>query len=506
MDHVNRVVKNTFFLYVKMFITIFMSLYATRIVLDTLGANDFGIFNLIVGLIAMLNFFNTAMTLSSQRFMSYAKGKGNFNEEVSIFNISILLHFSIGVFLVIILSISGAYLIDSVLTIAPDKIDTAKLIFDFMIAGMFFTVLSVPYDAVINAHEDMHIVAILGVMESLLKFGAAILITMFFEDKLAFYGFLIASIAFLNMTAKIILGHVKYLEVKLSISEYFDKKLFMKMRDFALLTFAGTFTQMVSNYGQGVVLNVFFGTVVNAAQGIVAQVSGQLGAFAVTMLKALNPMITKSEGSGNRQLMIGASMKGSRLSFYLLIFFYVPFLLETQTIFDLWLVDVPEYTIVFCKLLLIRNLIEQLFVTLTTSIASVGNIKEFQIYNSILNILPLVVSYFLFKAGLPPATMYMIFIVYSLMQGALYLYFAKKECHMSIKSYIDNVILRSLIVFLMIFFIALIPHYFIDNEYIRLLLLCLLHGITFFIVIWYVGLLQDEREYALKIIVSKLRK
>jgi len=503
MQAARRVLKNTIFLYAKMGITIFSSLYATRLILNALGISDFGIYNLIAGLITMLIFLNAAMAQASQRFMSYSHGKADKNEQKSIFNISIILHFIIGVLAIILLESIGPFLFDGILKIDPDRLESAKVIYQFIIVSTFFMIISVPYDAVINANEDMLFVAIIGILESLLKLGVAIYITQYFGDRLIIFGLLMALVSMMIMAIKSFYSHQRYPDVIINIRKYFDKVLLKDMTSFTGYTLIGQSTSIISGYGQGFILNIFFGTIVNAAQGVVGQVSGQLGAFAGTMLKALNPMITKSEGAGDRELMLNTSFTGSKISFFLLIFFYVPVILEMSTIFNYWLVEVPEYTIIFCKLLLLRNLIEQLYVTLYSSIASVGNIKHFQIYNAALNIFPLPIAYILFSMDYSPVALYVVFLFYSIFQGAIYLYFAKRECGMSIKKYFEEVIFKSIITLVLITFIVLVPYSLIELEPYRLFSVVIINTFAFLVVVWLIGLTRIERNFILQLINRK---
>lgn len=500
MQAARRVLKNTGFLYMKMGITVFSSLYATRLVLNALGASDFGIFALIMGLIGMFMFLNAAMSQSTQRFMSYAQGKKDFQEEKSVFSISVIIHFVIAAVLVLLLYSFESYLFDHLLTIDAQRIETAKIIYTYMLFGTFFMIVSVPYDAVINAHEDMLFFAILGILESFLKLGIAIYVTFADSDKLIVYGFLMAFLSFVMTALKAMYSHKKYPEVQVSILKDFDAQLFKKMFSFAGYTFINVSTQMLANYGQSVVLNMFFGTIVNAAQGIATQVSAQLAMFASTMLRALNPMIVKSEGAGNRQLMLDASFVGIKISFYLLMFFYIPVLLEMDAILNLWLVEVPEFTIIFCTLLLIRNLIEQLYVTLNSSIMSVGNIKMFQIVNSVWNLFPLPAAYVLFKMGFPPTATYVVFIIYSFIQGGIYIAYAKKECAMSLRAYFNNVIVKSLVPFIIVFALVSIPHFLIENEVYRIISVLFFNVIIFILVVWRLGLSEIEKEFIKKLV------
>jgi hypothetical protein len=262
---------------------------------------------------------------------------------------------------------------------------------------------------------------------------------------------------------------------------------------------------MIANYGQGIVLNMFFGTIVNAAQGVAGQVSGQLGAFANTMLKALNPVIAKSEGAGNRQLMLKASMMGSKIAFFLMMLFIVPVLIEMPYIFKLWLKNVPEYAVVFSRLLLIRGLIEQLYITLGASISAVGNIRLFQIVISILNFFPLGITYLLFTLHYSPVVMYFVFILYSLLSAVFVLYFANSTCGLSIFSYLKIVVYPCLISFVLIGMFSVMPIFFLTEGFTRLFVVIGISFISFVLTSWLIGLTSEER-LNIKVLIIKRYK
>lgn len=493
MQAAERVVKNTGFLYARMGITVFISLYATRLILNSLGAGDFGIFNVVGGCIAMLTFLNNAMATATQRFMSYAQGEGNADKQRDIFNVSIFLHLIIGFLVILLLEGFGYFLFKGILRIDPERLYATKTIYHFMVVSTFFTIVSVPYDAVINARENMFFVAILGIVESILKLGIAIFVTVILSDKLIWYGLLMAALSVFLLIVHFIYCHNRYEEVEFNIRKYFRKSLFKEMSSFAGWSFMGSSSSMIANYGQGIVINMFFGTVVNAAQGIAGQVSGQLGAFASTMLKALNPLIVKSEGAGDRNLMLKASLAGSKISFFLLMVFYVPVILEMPFIFHLWLKKVPEFTIIFCRLLLIRNLIEQLFLPIASSIGAVGNIKKFQIFNLILNFLPLIFSYVLFSLGYPAYYLYIVFIIYSIFSAGIILSFAKKECGLSISYFFSEILNRCVSSFIVTIILSSVPLFTINEGFTRLILVFSISVIIFFISVWFIGCTRDER-------------
>ena len=508
MEPAHRVARNTGILYARMAITVFVSLYTTRLILGALGEDDFGIFNVVGGAIGMLMFLNNAMAGASQRFMSYAQGAGEINRQKQIFNVSIVLHVAIAIVIFFILEGAGYFLFNGILKITEARILTAKLIYQVMIVSTLFSIISVPYDAVINAHENMLLFAILGIVEAALKLLIAFFILNATFDRLEVYGILMAVLSvFLFILRQAYCRHY-YTECSIQIRKYFNKSLFKEMTSFAGWTFLGSTTSLLGNYGQGIVLNMFFGTIVNTAQGISGQVSGQLGAFASTMLKALNPVIDKSEGAGNRSMMLRASMAGTKISFFLLMLFYIPVLIEMPYIFKLWLKNVPDYAVIFCRLLLIRNLVEQLYTTLTNSIAAVGNIKKFQIYSSSLYILPLIVSYFIFLLHYPPYFLYYVFLLFSILSLGVTIYFAKINCDLSIPVYFRTIVLRCFVTFIIIFSLSVIPVIFMNEGIPRLVFVMGISLISYLITIWFVGFANDERAKAhqiLKALMDKLK-
>ncbi|MDR3651541.1 MAG: MATE family efflux transporter [Paludibacter sp.] len=508
METAHRVAKNTGFLYARMAVTVFISLYTTRLVLAALGVVDFGIFNVVAGAIAMLTFLNSAMASATQRFMSFSQGAGDHEKVKTIFNVSVLLHLTIAIILLLLLEVVGYFLFKSVLVIPEGRIKVAKFIYQFMIVSTLFTIISVPYEAALNARENMLVFSIFGIVEAILRLAIAFYITYANFDKLFIFGLLTAAISFLLLVFKGIYCSRMYYECRIDIKTHFDKPVFNEMTKFAGWTFLGSSSSILANYGQGIVINMFFGTIVNAAQGIANQVSGQLGAFAMNMLKAINPVIDKSEGSGNRQKMLSVSMTGTKMSFFLSILFIIPVYIEMPYILNVWLKKVPDFTIVFCRLLLIRNVIEQLYITMGNTIAAVGKIRSYQISNSILNLFPLVITYVLFKFNFPPYALYIVFIGYAICGGIITLYFTKNVCDLSINLYLRKVIFPSLTTSMLIVIFSLIPYFLLGDGFTKLLLVGVTSTITFFIFVWFLGFTNEEQSMArqiMKIPIVKLK-
>ncbi|MGQ7867780.1 MATE family efflux transporter [Sunxiuqinia sp. sy24] len=502
MQAAKRVALNTGILYARMAITVFISLYATRLILAALGAEDYGIFNVVGGAIAMLTFLNGAMASATQRFMSYAQGEGDENKQKQIFNVSIILHLVIGFILVGVLEIVGYFLFSSVLVIEADRMDVAKLIYHFLVVSTFVTVISVPYDAVINAHENMLVVAIVGIVEAVLKLSIAIYVTYTGHDKLASYGLLMALLSIFVLLVLRIYCHKKYPEVIINIQKYFHKGLFREMTGFASWSLLISASGIITMQGMSIILNSFFGVIVNAAQGVANQISGQLMAFSNTMLKALNPVIVKSEGENNREQMLMGTITGSKISFFLLSFFAVPVVIEMPFILDLWLKDVPEFAIIFCRLNLIRLVINQFTVTFPTAIGAMGDLKQFSIWIALAYATLLPASYLAFKLGASPEIIYINLIVVTVGLSIIKVYFTHRLCGLSLKGFYRDVLLRSLATLLVTFLLACVPMLFLNSGFIRLIAVLSASSVAFLLMLFWVGL--NKREEQLIIAISKV--
>jgi O-antigen/teichoic acid export membrane protein len=490
-----RVVMNTGILYAKMGITIFISLYTTRLILNSLGVSDFGIFNIVGGAIAMLGFLNAAMAGATQRFMSYAEGEGNRDKQKNIFNISVVLHFGIAVLLGIVLLGAGYFFFNGILNIPEERMYAARMIYYFMIVSTMFTVMTVPYDAVLNAHENMLYYAIVGIIESVLKLVVALIVVYTLSDKLIVYGALMAGISLLVMIIMRMYCHRKYEECVFHPRRYYDKALMKEMSGFAGWNFLTSSSSMIGQYGLGVVLNHFFGTILNAAQGIANQLCGQLQVFSNTMLKALNPVITKSEGAGNRSLMLQASMSGCKFSFFLLAFFAIPFLIDADFIMKLWLKNVPEWGVVFFRFQIVRTLIEQLTIVLGVSISAQGDIVGLNKVKSILNILPVAFTAILFHLGYSPYYMYIIWIFcWSILGGGTNIFYVRKKCNLSIRKYLHGVLNPCLVLFCIVFGAAYIPYIVLPVGIIRFLCIAIISILCLLILLWFFGLNKSEKQ------------
>lgn len=503
----NRVIKNAGFLYAKMSITMFISLYTSRLILNSLGASDFGIFNIVGGAIAMLGFLNAAMASATQRFMSYSEGEGDKEKQKSIFNVSFVLHLGVSLIVGIALLIAGYFFFNGILNIPQDRIFAAKVVYGSLLVSTMFTVMTVPYDATMNAHENMKYYAVVGIFESILKLTVAFACLYTVYDKLIVYAILMACIPLITLTIMRVYCHRHYEECVIAFREYWDKDLMKSLTSFAGWNFFGSISVLVGNYGNGLVLNHFYGVVLNAATGIANQLNGQLLVFSNNMLKAVNPVITKSEGSGDRLKMLSITITSSKFSFSMLAFIAIPFIIEMPFIQKLWLKNVPAWAVLFAQLQLIRTLTEQLTVSYGTAISAEGHIAKYNLCISLLNLLPVSLLYILFSFGYSPVTMYVLNIsIFGFLLDAVKIYFVHRNCGLNYNNFIFKLFIPLILNFVFTFCITYIPQFFLEEGWLRLVLTFLIGISCYCILFWLISMNKTERTQVILIFLKLKHK
>lgn len=423
-----RVLKNTGFLYAKMGITVFISLYTTRLILNGLGTSDFGIFSIIGGAIAMLSFLNVAMAGATQRFIIFYDGIAEKEIQRKIFNISVILHVFVAITAVLILSIAGFFFFNGVLNIDEERLMAAKVVYGSLIISTMFTILTVPYDAILNARENMFYYAVVGVIESFLKLGVALIVVHTSFDKLIVYGILMACTSIITMVIMRIYCHRYYEECYFDIRKYWDKSMATEISRYAGWSFIRATSTMISQYGTGILMNHFFGTLVSAAQGIANQISGQAGALGPQISKSLNPVVVKSISTKNTQQTTQAVLIGTKMMLLVETICFLPIILQTDYVLELWLNQVPEYASIFTSLLLVVNLIDTMYIFLNTAVEATGKIKHFQWTMSLISLAPICICVISFVISAPAYIAYVSMIIASLLKMIAVSFYAHKQC------------------------------------------------------------------------------
>ena len=506
MKVAQKVAMNTGFLYGKMVITMFVSLYSVRLILKALGVEDYGIFALIGGVIGMLSFLNGAMTNATQRFFSFNLGSKDEKKLKDVFNISVIIHLVIGLLVVLILEIGGAFLFNGILNIPPERVASAKIVFHFMVVSAFFTINAVPYSAAINAHENMLLDSLVGIFESFMKLGIAIFLLRSNSDRLVMYGLLIASLTILVRFINSFYSIRNYKECRFEPRAMINVPLMKEMFSYAGWSLFGTLCFIARNQGLAFVLNLNFGIVINAAYGVANQVNGQLSAFSSNMYRALIPQIIKSEGGGDRQRMLKLTMLGCRVASLLMAFFAIPLIIEMPYVLKIWLSDVPEYTIVFAQLVLMLKLTQLLTSGLIPAFGAVGKIRAVRLTVGIVLILTLPLAILLIRLGLPAHFVLIGSIFIELIAGGLRIFYAGRIIGMSIVSFLKTVVVKLLIVYAISIAIAYLPSMLLDEGFSRLLSTIAISSLAILTTGWFVVFDEDEKNQILSLVKAVLVK
>lgn len=371
-----RIFKNTLFLYFRMLLTLGVTLYTSRVVLNNLGVEDFGIYNVVGGIVTMMAFLSGAMSSATQRFLSFELGKESIEKLHNVFKMSINIHWLIILIVVLITETVGLWFVNTQLVIPPERLVAANWVYQCALFSFCCSVLGVPYNAVIIAYEKMSAFAYISIVDVFLKLTVVFLLAAHDGDKLQLYALLLAMVSML-----ILVCYYSYARWQFTVARfswYWDTDLFKTLFSYTGWNLFGNVAAVATNQGINVLLNLFFGATVNAARAIAFQVNSAITGFVTSLQMSINPQIVKSYASDNHVYLHQLIMRGSKYAFFLLYALALPILLQTETVLTLWLVNPPEYTVLFCQLILVDALITTISGSLMASVQATGNIKLYQ--------------------------------------------------------------------------------------------------------------------------------
>jgi O-antigen/teichoic acid export membrane protein len=488
----NRVIFNTGIVYARLIFSLLVGLVTTRIILNALGETDYGIYSLVAGVIGTLSFLNASMANASMRFMSHSLGSGDSELVKRTFNTSLIIHFFLGFVVVLIMEIGGLLMFKYWLNIPPDRLYDAKVIFHFMVITTFVSVISVPFDAVMNAHENFLAISLIAMFGISVGLGIAFYISYIDSNQLIIYGFLVLLNQIMIRIIKQVYSRINYVECKIRLKDYIDKVLIRNILSFASWSMLGVSSGIIITQSKSILLNMFFGVNLNAANGIANNLTSQLNNFSASMTQAINPQIMKSEGGGNRDQMIRLTTMAAKFSVFLFAIFSIPVFIETPYLLWLWLENVPDFVVIFTRLMILTMIIEKFTFPITTAISAIGRIKEITIVGLIAISLTIPIAYFLFKAGMPPQTIYLVGIFISLLSAGVRLYYGKKIAGINIGSFLKTVVLKSSVPIILAAGFTILPFLFLNESFIRLVLTTGISIVASVVLIRYIGLTKEE--------------
>lgn len=480
-------------LYFRMILTMIVSLYTSRVILNTLGVEDYGIYNVVGGVVSMFAFFNSAMSSATQRFLSFEIGKGDFAQLRKTFNATQIIHIGIAGVIFILAETVGLWFLKTYLVIPPERLEAAIWVYHFSVLSFMVSIIQVPYNATIIAHERMNVYAYVSIIEVLLKLLIVFMLTWITYDKLILYGILHFGVVFIIAAIYRVYTRSNFEESKFELVK--DQKLYKTLISYSGWSLFGNIAGVAQGQGVNIILNIFFGPVLNAARGIAIQVQSALQAFVSNFQIAVNPQIIKYYSADNKDYLLSLVIRSSKLSFYLFFSLSLPILLEVDLILKLWLNIVPDFAVIFTKLVLISILISCISGPLQTLVQATGKIRNYQIIISFLLLLILPLSYIFLKNGYPPEITLYITIVIELFALLFRLLLLKKLINFPLFIYLKEVLAKNILIVILALLLTTPFVIYFESSNIRLVFMFLFSLCVNFTLIYHIGLVKNERNF-----------
>lgn len=493
-----RIAKNTMLLYIRMGVMMVISFFTARITLEALGVVDYGINNVVGGLVSMFSLISSSLSSSVSRFMTYGLGKGDKKELNTIFSTSVNIHIILAIIVVIAIETIGVWFLNNKMVIPTERLTAAHWVLQSSTLLFAIGLLSVPYNAAIIAHEKMGVYAYFTLFDAFSRLAIIFAIKYYGGDKLI----LLAIISLIpTLIKQFYYWHYskKHFE-ECTYHAVWDKKVFKEMFGFAGWNFIGCTAGLTKDQGVNIAINMFTGPAINAARGIAMQINSIIGQFIGNFMVAINPQITKEYAAGNLKRMHTLIFKSTRFSYYLFLFLSIPILLEIETILYIWLGQVPEHTVLFTRLVIILSLTEIISNALITAQNATGKIKNYQIVVGGILLMNFPISYILLRMGYFPEITVIVAIIISQLCLAARLSFLKNSIKLPITLFAKEVYCNIIIVSAAAFAIPFICHLYIGNQILRLFVVSIISVITSGFTIYFIGCNKDERMLAKKYI------
>ena len=501
-----RIAKNTLFLYFRQILVMAVSLYTVRVVLEVLGEEDYGIYNVVGGFVALFNILSGALSVAIGRFITYEMGQPDATtlRLRRIFSSSLLIQIAMGLVISLLIGTFGVWFVAHKMVIPSDRLGVTFYVLGFSVLSFFINLLSVPYNALIIAHEQMKAFAYISIIEVVLKLLVAYLLLISPVDKLWLYALSMVLVALIVRFTYVLYCKRHFAECRFLWG--FDRRLLSRMFAFSGWAFLGNGAIVLKDQGSNVLLNLFGGLAVNAARGIAMQVNAAVYSFVMNFMQASNPQITKNYASGNLEAMYSLIIRCSKFSFFIMLMILLPLCAGVDYVLRLWLVDVPAHTVNFVVLTLLYSLVECFLNPLITGMLAQGNIKSFEIGLASLYTVNFMASYVCLKLGMPVETVFVLNIVFKALVLVVLLIHSKLKFAFPVARFCKECLSFSLAVFLLsALFIYILP----GKEYgglvcfgVRTFAIMAFIGVAVILI----GMTREERDYVVRILKERLSR
>ena len=499
------IAKNTLFLSIRMVVVLVINLFTTRIVLQALGVIDYGVYNVVCGFVAMFAFLNTSMSNGIQRFFNYEYGKNGEQGANKVYCTSLYIQAFLALIVIIIVEAFGLWYLHNKMVIPADRMVAAEWIFQFSILSFLMGIMQAPYAAAVTAHQRFDFYAIISVLDAVLKLIIAYAVLIVISDKLIIYGVLSAIISIIDILIYIAYCKRHFQEIRFKPGLNMD--FFKKMIGFSGWNLFGSFAGIAKDQGINLVLNFFFGPVVNAARGVAMQVKGGVYSFVSNINIPIRPQVTQSYAKGDIDRTMNLTYSVSKLSSFILLIISIPIAFEIDFLLRIWLgSEVPAHSGSFTILILCTALISTLNWATSGIVHATGIMKEYQIWGAIPKICSVPIAYFLLLAYKIPELAFIAVLICDVISHTLGLFVVRKLVKMSLWSYMKKVILPITIVFVIILASTSSVHNLIENDILRLITVCLISTISGIVSSYFIAFDEREKKMSLQLFSSVLKR
>lgn len=500
-----RIVINSAAQYVQSVISIFVSLYSARLILNALGESDFGIYSLVGGVVTLLSFIGSSLVITTQRYLSYHQGVGDAKKLKQLFANSLLIHLAIGMFAYLILQGCSFFLFDGFLNITEDKLGAAKIVYQCVIFMTFLTLCMSPFKALLVSHENIVYTSCIGIIDCFLKLGIAIYITTCTSDKLIIYAVLMSMITIFDMVCYVGYSLKCYEESTLKFWHKVDRALLKSMFGFTGWTIWSHGCTLFKVQGVSIVINKFFGTVLNASYGIGTQVNGAVSFVSSSVIAAFNPQIVKAAGKQDIKHMYMLAAAASKFSTLLLGAVVVPLTIFAPLVLEIWLGDVPKYAVLFCRVILITSLFDLITFGLASSNQALGNIKNYSLYIISLKLLPVPLIALALYFGIDISLAVLAIPLVELVVAILRIPYLHYTANLDSMWFIKRAIVPTFIPFIVLIGFYLLVMNF-TTDFIRLVLVVVIGCICYLVACYFCALSEKEKRNLKDLISRKENK
>lgn len=497
-----RIAKNTVLLYIRMFFIMAITLFTSRVVLNTLGVVDFGIYNVVGGVVAMMGVLNGAMAVSTQRYLTFGLGRGDLVRLKQVFSTCLTIFFLLSIIVVFFAETVGLWFLHNKMIIPSERMMAANCVYQYSILVCVLSLVANPFNATIIAHERMNVYAYVSILEVSLKLGVVYLLLAIPADQLSTYGLLILISQAIVTSTYIIYCWRHFAETHYRF--YWEAPLFIELVSYSGWNLFGSVSSLVKGQGLNILLNMFFNPAVNAARGIAYQINSAVTQFFTNFYTAVRPQITKYYAQGNIEDMLMLVFRSSKFSFYLILFISMPIVIETPYIVNLWLGQLPEYVVPFTRLIIVISAIDAMATPLMTAAHATGHIRLYQFSVGTMTILNLPISYIFLKLGGQPLTVFYVSLGISTFCLFMRLWIVRRLMNFPVKRYIIQVFGSCVCICIIASLIPLIAYMSLPETFFNVMMICMLCVVSTAVTIYCLGLTKHERGLVMNIIRKKI--